>query len=164
MKVTLSKSLSSKLQKVSRRNLLTKISGIGLASLLGSARARSSIHSLVQPSESTDEAYIERAFLMKHLAIEEGDQAYGAVVVNYGEIIGESWSRVVIDQDPTAHAEMSAIRDAARRFGSSNLRGAILYSSSPPCAMCQAAANWVGIKTMIYGRSATKGGPPRSCD
>ena len=76
---------------------------------------------------------------------------------------GEPWSRVRLDEDPTAHAEMSALRDAAKRSGPGALRGAVLYSSSHPCSMCQAAADWVGIATMIYGGSATNAGPPRSC-
>ena len=100
---------------------------------------------------------------MRDRARELGDQTYGAVIVHNDLIIGESWSRVILDGDPTAHAEMSALRDAAKRFGSEALRGAILYSSSHPCSMCQAAAEWVGISTMIYGRGATIGGSPRSC-
>ena len=149
--------------KLSRRHLLSFVSSMGLAGTLGGAHAASPGRSIEQPAERTDRAFIERAFAMKTLAMEKGDQAYGAVVVNNGIIIGESWSRVVIDSDPTGHAEMSAIRDASRRAGSAALRGATLYSSSPPCSMCQAAANWVGINMMVYGESASRGGAPRSC-
>jgi guanine deaminase len=142
---------------------MAALSGIGLTGLFVTSRARSADHPLVQPGEPTDAAFIARAFSMKNRAIELGDQGYGAVVVSGGQIIGESWSRVYLDQDPTAHAEMCALRDAAKRSGSAALRGAVLYSSSHPCSMCQAAANWVGIATMIHGRSATDAGPPRSC-
>jgi tRNA(Arg) A34 adenosine deaminase TadA len=117
----------------------------------------------MQPSEKTDAAFIKRAFDMRDRASELGDQTFGAVIVRDGKIIGESWSRVLLDEDPTAHAEMSALRDAAKRFGSEALRGATLYSSSHPCSMCQAAADWVGISTMIYGQGAIDGGSPRSC-
>ena len=148
---------------VSRRSVLAAFSGIGLAGLLEKSQAASPNHPLIQPVESTDAAFIKRAFSMRDRARELGDQAYGAVIVHNDLIIGESWSRVILDGDPTAHAEMSALRDAAKRFGSEAMRGAILYSSSHPCSMCQAAAEWVGISTMIYGRRATIGGSPRSC-
>ena len=149
--------------KLSRRKVMAALSGIGFTGLFATSRATAAGHPLVQPGESTDAAFIERAFSMKNRAVELGDQAYGAVVVSNGRIIGESWSRVRLDEDPTAHAEISALRDAAKRSGSGALRGAVLYSSSHPCPMCQAAADWVGIATMIYGRSATNAGPPRSC-
>ncbi len=149
--------------KVSRRKVMAALSGIGLSGLFVTSRATSADHPLVQPGKPTDAVFIERAFSMKRRALELGDQAYGAVVVSNGQIIGESWSRVLLDEDPTAHAEMSALRDAAKRSGSGALRGAVLYTSSHPCSMCQAAADWVGIATMIYGRSATNAGPPRSC-
>jgi tRNA(Arg) A34 adenosine deaminase TadA len=116
-----------------------------------------------QPADPGDAAFIRRAFEMRRLAVEQGDQAYGAVVVRHGTIIGQSWSRVILDRDPTGHAEMAAIRDAARRLADRNLRGAILYSSSRPCPMCEAAAYWAGIETMIYGEDATSAGPPQLC-
>lgn len=148
---------------VSRRGILAALSGIGLAGLLQKSQATSPNPPLIQPTESTDAAFIKRAFSMRDRARELGDQAYGTVIVHSGKIIGESWSRVVLDGDPTAHAEMSALRDVARRFGSEALIGAIMYSSSHPCSMCQAAAAWVGISAMIHGRGATNAGTPRSC-
>ncbi|MGI9401494.1 MAG: nucleoside deaminase [Rhizobiaceae bacterium] len=116
-----------------------------------------------QPDLPDDIAFLERAFEMRQLAIEKGDQQYGAVVVRENKIIGQSWSKVVIDNDPTAHAEMAAIRDAARRTGSRNLDRAILYSSSRPCPMCEAAAYWANIKEMIHGRTGQKAGTPSLC-
>jgi len=150
-------------RRFSRRSLLSACGGIGLTGLLRTVQAASPNHPIMQPIENTDAAFIKRAFDMRDRASELGDQAYGAVIVRNGKIIGESWSRVLLDGDPTAHAEMSALRDAATRFGSEALRGAKLYSSSHPCSMCQAAADWVGVSTMIYGQGATNAGPPRSC-
>ncbi len=118
---------------------------------------------IAQPDRPQDEAFIARAFEMRRLAVGYGDQPYGAVVVLDGLIIGQSWSRVVMDHDPTAHAEMSAIRDAARRLRGRELAGAILYSSSRPCAMCEAAAAWAGISEMIFGRAVTRAGRPLLC-
>ena len=66
--------------------------------------------------------------------------------------IGQSQSLVVLNGDPSAHAEMSAIRDAARRVGRRGLRGATLYSSSRPCPMCEAAAFWAGLDGFHFGR------------
>ncbi len=116
-----------------------------------------------QPDLSDDTAFLERAFEMRQLAIEKGDQQYGALVVRDNKIIGQSWSKVVIDNDPTAHAEIAAIRDAARRTGSRNLDGAILYSSSRPCPMCEAAAYWANIGKMIHGRAGQDAGAPNLC-
>jgi tRNA(Arg) A34 adenosine deaminase TadA len=84
-------------------------------------------------------------------------------VVLDDQIVGQSWSRVVLNHDPTTHAEMSAIRDAARRLKGRDLSGAILYSSSRPCAMCEAAAAWAGIAGMIHGKAATRAGRPQLC-
>ena len=118
---------------------------------------------ILQPANPGDAAFIERAFDMRRKAIDLGDQPYGAILVRGAAIIGQSWSRVILDSDPTGHAEMSAIRDAARRSGDRNLSGAVMYSSSRPCAMCEAAANWVGIARMVHGRQATDAGSPGSC-
>jgi tRNA(Arg) A34 adenosine deaminase TadA len=116
-----------------------------------------------QPETSTDRSFIERAFEMRTQAIKIGDQAYGAIVVRDGIIVGQSASHVVVNQDPTAHAEMEAIRDAAHRLGSRDLSGCTLYSSSPACPMCEAAAYWADIDRMVSGESAYDGGYPSLC-
>ena len=100
---------------------------------------------------------------MRQKAIELGDQAYGSVVVRNGVIIGQSSSRVILDEDPTGHAEMAAIRDTARRLGSRDLNGATMYSSSRPCPMCEAAAYWAGIGQMVHGRDGDNAGAPKLC-
>lgn len=89
-----------------------------------------------QPSSPSNKTFMQRAFEMRDMAIKKGDQAYGAIVVRNGLIIGQSWSRVILDKDPTAHAEIAAIRDAARRLNNRDLSGAVMYSSSRPCPMC----------------------------
>ncbi len=118
---------------------------------------------IIQPDIRTDKSFIKRAFDMRQLATKYGDQAYGAVVVRGLRIIGQSWSRVVIDEDPTGHAEMAAIRDAARRERNRDLSGATLYSSSRPCPMCEAAAHWAGISALVYSASAMRVVPPQLC-
>jgi tRNA(Arg) A34 adenosine deaminase TadA len=150
---------------LSRR--LWLIGTVALGSLLaarrgaGTARASDPPEPIAQPDEATPQAFIERAFAMKRRAEDGGDQSYGAVVVRDGVIVAETPSRVVVRRDPTAHAEMEAIRAAAQNLGSRDLGGCILYSSSRPCPMCEAAAYWAGIETMVHGAGMSDAGRPR---
>ncbi|MGI9373319.1 MAG: nucleoside deaminase [Hyphomicrobiales bacterium] len=155
---------TSNIPKLNRRHVLAGAGASG-ALLLSrkSALSAQSVAAIVQPANDTREAFISRAFEMRDKATELGDQGYGAVIVREGKIIGQSWSRVIIDQDPTAHAELVTIRDAAKRTGNRHLNGAILYSSSHPCPMCEAAAYWAGIAQMIHGREGRDAGAPRLC-
>ena len=105
-----------------------------------------------------------RAAAMRDQAVSAGDQAYGAVVVKGGRIIGLGPSRVVINTDPTAHAEMEAIRHAARTLGTHDLSGCELFTTSPPCRMCETAAYWANIRRVYTGPDATdRGGPRYGC-
>ncbi|MBM3529269.1 MAG: nucleoside deaminase [Alphaproteobacteria bacterium] len=105
--------------------------------------------------------FIEAAFRMRDDAVRSGDQAYGAVVVKDGTIVGFGPSRVVLKKDWSAHAEREAIREAQARLGSRDLTGAVLYSSSRPCAECESAAAEANIARMIHGRDGTDAGPPK---
>lgn len=127
---------------------------------IGVARAEDT---LVQPDEPTPEGFMQTAFAMKELAVARGDQGYGAILVKDGEIVGAAPSRVVVNRDPTAHAEMEAIRDTARRLQTRDLGGCIMYSSSPPCPMCEAAAYWAGVAQLYHGSGIADGGRPRLC-
>ena len=111
------------------------------------------------PSEHR--AFIDAAFKMRDEAVGMGDQPYGAVVVKDERIIGYGPSRVVLKQDPAAHAEREAIREAQARLGTTNLSGGVLYSTSRPCAVCERAAAEANIARMIHGAEATDAGPPR---
>lgn len=110
--------------------------------------------------QTTPRELMARAHAMKRSAIAAGDQPYGAVLAIDGRLIGESPSRVATDRDPTAHAENSVIRDALRR--SVDLTGATLYSTSIPCAMCQATAARAGVLKMIYSEDLIDAGAPRA--
>lgn len=150
-----------------RRMLLT--AGGSLAFLFGAGRAHAAAAPpadagpILQPRTQDGKAFMDRALEMRRLAVAYGDQPYGAAVVRDNIIVGQSWSRVVLDRDPTGHAEMAAIRDAARRLNSRDLGGAILYSSSRPCPMCEAAAYWANIGRMIHGADAHDAGAPTLC-
>ncbi len=104
--------------------------------------------------------FIQAAFKAKGEAVRAGDQAYGAVVVEDGVIVGHGPSRVVLRNDRSAHAEREAIRDAQARLGCSDLAGCILYSSSRPCPVCEAAAADANIARMYFGSEATDAGTP----
>ena len=95
----------------------------------------------------------------KH-AVKVASWGADAVVVQGGRIIGEGSSRVVQRNDANAHAEREAIRDARERFGAGALVGAVLYSTSRPCALCQAAAAESGIARMIHGADLRDAGAP----
>jgi tRNA(Arg) A34 adenosine deaminase TadA len=111
-------------------------------------------------AESGSAEYIARAFEMRRRAEAAGDQPYGAVVARNGAIIGEAASAVIGRRDPDAHAERLAIADAQHRLGRSDLGGAVLYSSSRPCARCETAAARAGIARMVYGTVPTDAGRP----
>lgn len=105
--------------------------------------------------------WYEAAAEMKRLAESWGDQSYGAVLVLDGTLIGEGPSRVIKNQNADAHAEREAIRDAQRKLGREKLEGAVLYSTSRPCALCESAAARAGVMRMYFGPSLTDAGVPR---
>jgi tRNA(Arg) A34 adenosine deaminase TadA len=104
---------------------------------------------------------MRRAFEMRRISVERGDQAYGAVIVKDGRVVGEGISAVITSNDPTAHAEMQGIRDAARRLGTRDLSGCELYGTARACPMCEAGAYWAGIARMYYGEAIADAGAPR---
>lgn len=75
---------------------------------------------------------------------------FGALVVRDGEIVGRGWNRVTSTNDPSAHAEIVAIRDACARLGCFSLEGAAIISTCEPCPMCLGAIYWARLETLIY--------------
>jgi tRNA(Arg) A34 adenosine deaminase TadA len=112
-----------------------------------------------QPVSALQRA-MSRARELRNEAQRAGDQPYGAVVLRGEAVVGEAPSRVVTANDPTAHAEMEALRDAARRLGVRDLSGCVLVSTSRPCRMCEAAAGWARIERMVHGDALTDAGRP----
>ena len=98
---------------------------------------------------------------MQRRAVAAGDQSFGAVVDKEGRIVGEGPSRVITNQDATAHAEMEAIRDASRTLGSRILSGCVMYSTFKPCPMCETAAYWANVSLLYHGATPEDGGAPR---
>lgn len=156
--------MKGSIHRAARRSWLRGGVAWALALLAGGgeerARAASS-EPIGQPPRPGPESFMARAFALRTAAEAAGDQPYGAVVVLAGRIVGEAPSRTVTASDPTAHAEIEAIRDAARRLGRRSLAGCVIYASSQPCPMCQAAARWAGIERYYFGREISDGGAPR---
>lgn len=75
---------------------------------------------------------------------------FGAVVVHEGKVVGEGRNRVTATNDPTAHAEIVAIREAARKLNRFDLKGCAVYTSCEPCPMCLAAAYWARVDRVVY--------------
>jgi tRNA(Arg) A34 adenosine deaminase TadA len=95
--------------------------------------------------------FLEEAGRLAQAAVERGDGGpFGAVVVSDGQIISRGWNRVLLTKDPTAHAEIVAIREASRQLGRFHLDACELYTSCEPCPMCLAAAYWARIPTIYY--------------
>ncbi len=112
-------------------------------------------------TDKPDPRWYRAALAMQQRALSWGDQAYGAVLVLPGGIVGEGPSRVVQRNDPTAHAEREAIADAQRQLGRTRLDGAVLYSTSRPCADCERAAARAGVTRMFFGEALVDAGAPR---
>ena len=118
----------------------------------------------VQPNEKTKAGFLARARALRDQAVREGDQGYGAVVVRDGKIVGEGRNYVVLDSDPTAHAELLAVRDAARRLKSRDLSDCDVYSTATPCPMCQGALYWARIRRYHNDTTPEAGVAPKlSC-
>ena len=131
------------------------------AALVTMAAAGAAIATGAKAAPQQHREFIAAALRMKDEAVRAGDQPFGAVVVMDGSILGFGPSRVVLKKDLTAHAEREAIREAQARLGRSDLAGAILYSSSRPCAACEAAAAEANIARMIHGSEGVDAGRPK---
>ena len=143
----------------SRRTVLAQaVVAAAVASLPRTVSSAEQAEAVFRP----ERRWYEAAASMEHLAKSWGDQPCGAVLVAGGTIVGEGPSRVVKLGDPTAHAEREAIRDAQRRLGRLDLAGSVLYSTSRPCRMCEAAAADAKVARMVYGAALNDAGAPKS--
>ncbi len=101
-----------------------------------------------------DHALLRRAIeLARSRSAGGANGPFGAIVARGAEVVGEGWNRVVELGDPTAHAEILAIREAASRLGTHVLSDCVLYSSCEPCPMCLAAAYWARIPRVVFSAS-----------
>ena len=96
--------------------------------------------------------------LARHAEAREGEVPVGAVIVLDGSLVGEGWNRNIATSDPTAHAEVLALRDAGRRLGNYRFPGAELYVTLEPCAMCAGAIVHARVARVIFGARDPKAG------
>ena len=109
-------------------------------------------------SDSPDVTFMRAALTQAEKALEIGEVPIGAVVVCHGRIVGEGHNLRERDNDPTAHAEVIAIRQAASRLGSWRLTGCSLYVTIEPCPMCAGALVLARVERLIYGAADPKAG------
>lgn len=101
-------------------------------------------------AEDEDRRFLEHACALATSAAVTDGGPFGAVVVRAGEVVATGTNRVTSDCDPTAHAEVTALRAAGRTLGTNDLTGCVLYASCRPCPMCQAAAWWARVDRVVY--------------
>ena len=100
-----------------------------------------------------DKEFMREAIRLADESVKHGGGPFGAVIVKDGEIIAGASNSVTIDNDPTAHAEMNAIRPACKKLGTFDLSGCTLYTSCEPCPMCLGANYWAHIDKIYYGNN-----------
>ncbi len=106
----------------------------------------------------SDEYFMQKALELADQAAAQGEVPVGAVVVLENNIIGSGWNQPISAHDPTAHAEMVAVRDAAQTLNNYRLSGASLYVTIEPCTMCAGALIHSRIKRVIFGATEPKSG------
>src|SRR5258706_12224597 len=109
-----------------------------------------------------DELWMEEALRAAQRAIEAGEVPVGAVVVCDGKIVARGWNRNITDSDPTAHAEIVALREAGAAVGNHRLADCDLFATIEPCPMCAGAMVHARIKRLVYGADDPKAGAVHS--
>ena len=112
----------------------------------------------VEMQPGKDASWMERALEQAELAAAAGEVPVGALVIKDGEIIGQGHNRNLLDNDPTAHAEIVALRQAAARLGNHRLIGCTMVATIEPCSMCAGALIHARIARLVYGASDPKAG------
>jgi tRNA(adenine34) deaminase len=110
----------------------------------------------------TDELFMEEALRAAHRALEAGEVPIGAAVIRDGRVVGRGWNRNIADSDPTAHAEIIALREAGKAVGNHRLGDCELFATIEPCAMCAGALVHARIKRLVYGADDPKAGAVHS--
>ncbi|MFY9906200.1 MAG: tRNA adenosine(34) deaminase TadA [Terriglobales bacterium] len=111
---------------------------------------------------SSDELWMEEALRCAQRALDAGEVPVGAVVVCAGHIVGRGWNRNISEHDPTAHAEILALREAGRNLGNHRLVDCELFVTIEPCSMCAGAAVHARVRRLVYGADDPKAGAVRS--
>lgn len=113
-------------------------------------------------ASSPDELWMEEALRAAQRALDAGEVPIGAIVVRDGRIVGRGWNRNITVSDPTAHAEIIALRDAGSTVGNHRLGDCELFVTIEPCAMCAGAMVHARIRRLVYGADDPKAGAVHS--
>ncbi|HDT2540205.1 TPA: nucleoside deaminase [Klebsiella aerogenes] len=105
----------------------------------------------------THDNYLQRAITLAAKNVENGGRPFGAVIVRQGEVIAEAVNTLHQSGDPTAHAELNAIRDVSLRLGNQVLRECVVYASGQPCPMCLSAMYLTGVREVYFANSNQDG-------
>jgi tRNA(Arg) A34 adenosine deaminase TadA len=104
-------------------------------------------------NRNNDQDFLDQAIALSRRAAQDGGGPFGAVIVKDGAVVGSGTNRVASANDPTAHAEIVAIREACQRLGGFDLAGATIYSSCEPCPMCLGAILWARLDRLVYANT-----------
>jgi tRNA(Arg) A34 adenosine deaminase TadA len=104
-----------------------------------------------------DQDFLRQAIALARANMEKGGRPFGAIIVRDGKIIATGINEILATNDPTAHAEMTAIRAASQKLASPNLAGCTVYASGHPCPMCMAAMRMSGVGQVMYAYSNEDG-------
>jgi tRNA(Arg) A34 adenosine deaminase TadA len=115
-----------------------------------------------QATKADDEFWMEEALRAAQRALEAGEVPVGAVVIHGGKIVGRGWNRNLTSCDPTAHAEVIALREAGANLGNHRLGDCELFVTIEPCSMCAGALVHARVKRLIYGADDPKAGAVHS--
>lgn len=102
-------------------------------------------------NKKPDERYMRRAIELSQISVKNGGGPFGAVIVKDGELVAEGSNCVTLNNDPTAHAEVTTIRNACKALDTFDLNGCEIYTSCEPCPMCLSAIYWARIERIYFG-------------
>lgn len=108
----------------------------------------------MKKENTKDKAFMQEAIDLSIENVKNGGGPFGAVIVKDGKVVATGVNRVTANNDPTAHAEVSAIRNACSKLNNFKLEGCTIYTSCEPCPMCLSAIYWAGIDKIYYGNNA----------
>ncbi len=144
--------LFSSARVMERRDFLTAGAALMTAAVTGTGTAAAQASAASRPITDEDRKHMKEAVRLMRQAgvVDKTGGPFGAVIVRNGEVLAATGNSVLRDNDPSAHAEVNAIRAACKKVGAPNLKGATLYSSCEPCPMCYSTAYWARVDRIFY--------------
>jgi guanine deaminase len=153
--------LFSSARMLQRRDFLTAGAAMFTAAIAGAGEASARVQTATSTTKQTvtdqDREHMSEAIQLMRQAgvVDKTGGPFGAVVVRDGQMLAASGNSVLRDNDPSAHAEVNAIRAACKKVGAPNLKGATLFTSCEPCPMCYSTAYWARVEKIYYAAAWT---------